>query len=1483
MKIRGAIAGLFCFFFAVCILCKPVSAGAILKNDPIDILLEKSSIDGQIKFLNDLFREILIKRVAATKKTPDQNDLEKVERILKTAIQPSEIRKMYYDGIKSVMPLSEINEVISWYDSPLGQRIVKINFQSFNIDEFKKREEFETDIMNLQASPRRLALIQRYMKSAETVKNSIKLEYELAILKVGQQARITSAPLQPMLDKLKKDFELNHEQIEKKAAQKSFINNLFSFRNHSDDDLEGCADFIDTHAGHTFNSISHDVEFQVTLRFLSHIEEAMLGKSSEASETWSFDEYNFSYTAPNAGWVKIDATNINPNAKLCLIKANPQIFFMIIPEIIGLDNDLTLDKFVDLSKGNIKSLASKCLISDGGDYTLNTIKGFQHDVDAIVGNYSLSYRFWNILNNGLAYQLVAWTQDQNKAQMVSLSEQIFKGFQIIDKDKTFYSSDYEPFDSFSSPFFNYSISLTGQGWTKWNDLAKYNPEAEVGGEKNDSMFMVVPAHIGSEKVGSEVILSAFLNTLDIVSSDKNITNLKEFRDASTSGYTLNYHRVINKVPKNFAIRIIIDREIAYMIAAWTNEKNTDINVLANKLNQSFIIHNTHTSDFNPGNMSESLKKAQASFDSFLGSFYYKAKQYEKALTWLRKATDLNTSEEAYLTASLSCYSALGSFEQGLEFLDKHHSYHPDNLTILSWKAWLLKKLNQNEKSLDIYRPLFEKGYRSDSDFIEFVDLLGTMKRWDDIDPAFTAYVRKDSSIDVHIKQASLLHDQGKYREAVNLLQLLQKDMPFQADISFALARSFNAMEEYKDVITVAEALITRKLYLTDAYFLKGEAEFDLRWYHKAKESFENALKESPEDSQIKNYIQHISGIIGQGDNTPIKNTIQPVPIPAEIAEQTISPSDTENYSNYGAYYISLIRGIHFEKGIGQRLTTYRKIKILDKSGVTAFSTIEIEFDPLSENLYVNRLEVKDEKGKVVSTGDCSDYYILDKRSSDMATHDKILNIPIPNLKPGYTIELTCTQQNNSKDFAYHWDTLSASRPIQYSAIFVTGDTQLISNGTSNTPGMTLLKNGFAWVMTHPPIYHWEPFQGKADEFLPVVRLASSGKTWQTVGEEYLHDIAPKLILDEKTKKLAVSLTKHATTTADKIRALVSHIQSDFTYKAIEFGKRAIIPNTSQTTIEKKYGDCKDHAVLLHQMLKAVSIPSSLVLVSVNETVVDELPTIGQFNHMINYVPDTDGGRYIDTTSKHLDMLSHIPMGLANQKALIISEGNSYLKTIPPCSKDAFELNVKTNVRVSETNDLTIKEKIIFKGYSAALMRDYLLSVDKVSYTNWLQKLYSDKIPKNTAFTLTVENMDSHTKDLSFNITYDVKDQCERTENRLSFTLPDIWMPYYLEVQPVLDRKTDFHLSYPMVLDKHVTLTIPEGFSLDSVHPSAGGGKDIFGAWQTRATKSLPSSTFDYFYSCPDGRFEKNTYPAFKVFSDKAIEGASPKIVLIKIR
>ena len=123
----------------------------------------------------------------------------------------------------------------------------------------------------------------------------------------------------------------------------------------------------------------------------------------------------------------------------------------------------------------------------------------------------------------------------------------------------------------------------------------------------------------------------------------------------------------------------------------------------------------------------------------------------------------------------------------------------------------------------------------------------------------------------------------------------------------------------------------------------------------------------------------------------------------------------------------------------------------------------------------------------------------------------------------------------------------------------------------------------------PLIYQIEPLQRSLEYFLPMILITDRGNDWHGLAKEYLEKINSKLVLDEEIQTTAREVTAGYINQQEKITSLARYVQKECTYKALEFGVRASVPNTALTTQKNGYGDCKDHSVLLTQLLRAVGI------------------------------------------------------------------------------------------------------------------------------------------------------------------------------------------------------------------------------------------------------------------------------------------------------
>src|SRR5438132_11918661 len=204
-----------------------------------------------------------------------------------------------------------------------------------------------------------------------------------------------------------------------------------------------------------------------------------------------------------------------------------------------------------------------------------------------------------------------------------------------------------------------------------------------------------------------------------------------------------------------------------------------------------------------------------------------------------------------------------------------------------------------------------------------------------------------------------------------------------------------------------------------------------------------------------------------------------------------------------ATYVLRATAVSFGRGKDLRRTEYRRIRVVDETGVSRFSTIDFRFDPLSEALYVNKLEVKDPSG-AVTTSSASEAYVSDDASAELATQRRTLFIPVPGLRPGSTIELLVTRRDlvppDRMDFSEHQ--LSIAYPVRRSALFVRGDTAQIESRATSGLAPKSVGGGLAWVIESPPVYRWEPYQPPTQDFLPIVWLGNSSSSWEVVGRDY---------------------------------------------------------------------------------------------------------------------------------------------------------------------------------------------------------------------------------------------------------------------------------------------------------------------------------------------------------------------------------------------
>jgi hypothetical protein len=296
-----------------------------------------------------------------------------------------------------------------------------------------------------------------------------------------------------------------------------------------------------------------------------------------------------------------------------------------------------------------------------------------------------------------------------------------------------------------------------------------------------------------------------------------------------------------------------------------------------------------------------------------------------------------------------------------------------------------------------------------------------------------------------------------------------------------------------------------------------------------------------------------------------------------------------------------------------------------------------------------------------------------------------------------------------------------------------------------------------------------------------------------------------------------------------VKGVFYWVQENIQYVAFEQGMRGLVPHSGSYVCEKRYGDCKDMANLIVNMLRLAGIKGHHAWIGTRDLpyLYTRIPTPLVDNHMIAvYIGSDNQYYYLDATS------DHTPFGLPSsmiqgKEALIgIDEKNYEVKTIPEISK---ERNVMVDSVAIQLNG----DQIVGRGMTS------LGGYPKVFGSYALDRAGSDEIKRSVTriigkgsnkfylddYTLSgVSNRDVRTTiDYSFRI----GDYFQRIGDELYVNL-NLNKDHYNDFINVSSRVSPKERDYKYEKVDYCELTIPEGYTLEYLPPNARVDGDLLG-------------------------------------------------------
>ena len=703
----------------------------------------------------------------------------------------------------------------------------------------------------------------------------------------------------------------------------------------------------------------------------------------------------------------------------------------------------------------------------------------------------------------------------------------------------------------------------------------------------------------------------------------------------------------------------------------------------------------------------------------------------------------------------------------------------------------------------------------------YLDALIESRSWPQARAFASMLVRTDPDSAVwRLHYASIIAETDDRPKAIAIIHATQQTWPDDAMLGIECVQSLIRLKALQDAAAVAARVALAHPSHEQAQLILGQCHTLLGRTAEARTAYQRALKAAPSSQIARTALTSLAAASAQSDTAFVSPAIDPVPLPAALMNGLPSvPAET----HAPALVLSRITGLRFQRGRLPATTVRSRILITNAEGMSQWNTLTLPLDPSRERLCLHALNVLNASGKIIARASPDDRYTLDGPDGG-----KLIHFPIQGLVPGCIIDYAVTRESlvpaNTWPFIRH--PFALSDPCLADICYVTGDIANLTWRHSRQQEPLHSGEALIWQEKQPPLLTQAP--------PPILYLGTVSGTWESVGRLYLEQIRHRLAPDAALKTVAASFTGDLPDRASKIAALARRVRSDISYTAIEFGYRAIIPQPAAVTLHNRFGDCKDHAVLLHGLLEAAGIPSYLALIHSSTPLHPDFPALSQFDHMIVAVPaGKDRFDFIDPTDKFLEPVpGTAPLGLAGRQALILDPTRPHLASTPDAMAPSTG-TLQRLVTVEDGKSVHITDQLSLSGPAAATLRAQLATVAPGEQLPTLRRLLGLDRLREQLLEVSFTALRDSSLPLKARLVWQSGNTLQSSPQGIQLALSTPLEDYLLFPASLTDQASTGTISLSSPIQLHTTITIqpPAGFSVQAPRPEPRQGSSSFGKWE----------------------------------------------------
>ncbi|MEO5686161.1 MAG: DUF3857 domain-containing protein [Burkholderiaceae bacterium] len=410
-------------------------------------------------------------------------------------------------------------------------------------------------------------------------------------------------------------------------------------------------------------------------------------------------------------------------------------------------------------------------------------------------------------------------------------------------------------------------------------------------------------------------------------------------------------------------------------------------------------------------------------------------------------------------------------------------------------------------------------------------------------------------------------------------------------------------------------------------------------------------------------------------------------------------------------------------------------------GIDDLSHREVDVDPSWESLTISQLDVIRDGKRVSRLRDLQVKVLQRERDLESRIYDgrKSLNLDLPDIRVGDIVEFAYTrsganpvfQGHQSGDFDMAWRVPVAHLHRRLSSPSSLG-LNVVNVGTS-TPAVSTAA-GFderVWDLQDVAALRMESAVPGSYNPYPWVQwtdFASWGKVARWA--EPLYKVPTRL---SPALQAAVDAIAQQSPDGDaRIVAVLRLVQQQVRYLGVEIGAGTHAPSLPDIVYARRWGDCKEKALLMVTMLRALGVVAHPALVNTDRhgAIEHDLPNTGAFDHVITRVHYNGLDYWLDPTRSPQQGTLYTVSQPAYGRALVLDGESSALAAMPAQTLAAHSREVQIDVDSRDGVDKPVKYDVrtTYRGFSADMIRDDLSDGERAELQRRYVNFYAASYP-----------------------------------------------------------------------------------------------------------------------------------------------------------